>query len=136
MGGRGFPTSERALGREAGPRTAGTDRKSTRLNSSHSQISYAVFCLKNKTKLVREAIDELLKQARGGDSIVMNSSHATTTFTAYQFRLFQLMPALKPIDPLHLAALMKEEPQTSELLTKYPQGQQSVDPWLRDTPMK
>src|SRR2546430_16714647 len=26
------------------------DRKSTRLNSSHSQISYAVFCLKNKSK--------------------------------------------------------------------------------------
>src|SRR2546427_9325674 len=27
----------------------GADRKSTRLNSSHSQISYAVFCLKKKT---------------------------------------------------------------------------------------
>src|SRR5580693_5014283 len=27
------------------PRGAGTDRKSTRLNSSHSSISYAVFCL-------------------------------------------------------------------------------------------
>src|SRR2546430_12153060 len=27
----------------------GSDRKSTRLNSSHSQISYAVFCLKKKT---------------------------------------------------------------------------------------
>src|SRR5205085_7365462 len=27
----------------------GGDRKSTRLNSSHSQISYAVFCLKKKT---------------------------------------------------------------------------------------
>src|SRR2546430_12615468 len=27
----------------------GVDRKSTRLNSSHSQISYAVFCLKKKT---------------------------------------------------------------------------------------
>src|SRR2546430_12693714 len=27
---------------------AGQDRKSTRLNSSHSQISYAVFCLKKK----------------------------------------------------------------------------------------
>src|SRR2546430_9923622 len=27
------------------------DRKSTRLNSSHSQISYAVFCLKKKTIL-------------------------------------------------------------------------------------
>src|SRR5688572_31038697 len=29
----------------------GQDRKSTRLNSSHSQISYAVFCLKKKRKL-------------------------------------------------------------------------------------
>src|SRR2546430_13254106 len=28
---------------------SGKDRKSTRLNSSHSQISYAVFCLKKKT---------------------------------------------------------------------------------------
>src|SRR5205085_8524587 len=27
---------------------SGVDRKSTRLNSSHSQISYAVFCLKKK----------------------------------------------------------------------------------------
>src|SRR5688572_32674965 len=33
-------------------RSAGVmrDRKSTRLNSSHSQISYAVFCLKKKKK--------------------------------------------------------------------------------------
>src|SRR2546430_9187084 len=29
------------------------DRKSTRLNSSHSQISYAVFCLKKKKILVK-----------------------------------------------------------------------------------
>src|SRR5688572_32759879 len=28
------------------------DRKSTRLNSSHSQISYAVFCLKKKNKTI------------------------------------------------------------------------------------
>src|SRR2546427_5804351 len=31
-------------------RTRQPDRKSTRLNSSHSQISYAVFCLKKKKK--------------------------------------------------------------------------------------
>src|SRR5688572_32014570 len=30
--------------------TPKVDRKSTRLNSSHSQISYAVFCLKKKIK--------------------------------------------------------------------------------------
>src|SRR3989440_1331651 len=29
-----------------------TDRKSTRLNSSHDQISYAVFCLKKKKKQI------------------------------------------------------------------------------------
>src|SRR2546430_3059165 len=29
------------------------DRKSTRLNSSHSQISYAVFCLKKKQTVLR-----------------------------------------------------------------------------------
>src|SRR5689334_24761237 len=32
------------------PRAPGRDRKSTRLNSSHSSISYAVFCLKKKKK--------------------------------------------------------------------------------------
>src|SRR5690348_17605571 len=31
-------------------RRSGIDRKSTRLNSSHPSISYAVFCLKKKTK--------------------------------------------------------------------------------------
>src|SRR2546430_10193788 len=33
---------------QARPPIAAADRKSTRLNSSHSQISYAVFCLKKK----------------------------------------------------------------------------------------
>src|SRR2546430_7298336 len=32
------------------PPATSLDRKSTRLNSSHSQISYAVFCLKKKKK--------------------------------------------------------------------------------------
>src|SRR5438270_9404585 len=32
------------------------DRKSTRLNSSHSQISYAVFCLKKKNTIMTTTI--------------------------------------------------------------------------------
>src|SRR5688572_32731887 len=32
------------------------DRKSTRLNSSHSQISYAVFCLKKKTATIQKVV--------------------------------------------------------------------------------
>src|SRR5688572_32088054 len=53
-----FPISNRsrdvrdgllALASRRGVQTRfGVDRKSTRLNSSHSQISYAVFCLKKK----------------------------------------------------------------------------------------
>src|SRR2546429_1795584 len=50
-----FQPGERTLGKgdpAASPANAGThqiaDRKSTRLNSSHGYISYAVFCLKKK----------------------------------------------------------------------------------------
>src|SRR2546427_7407857 len=43
---RGVPFTRRTAASEPGR----TDRKSTRLNSSHSQISYAVFCLKKKKK--------------------------------------------------------------------------------------
>src|SRR5712691_10337292 len=45
--GRGGSTGP---GRDTGGSHRGIDRKSTRLNSSHSQISYAVFCLKKKKK--------------------------------------------------------------------------------------
>src|SRR5688572_31038678 len=46
---------------ETGDRRAGLlpDRKSTRLNSSHSQISYAVFCLKKKKKKKKNNIKHI-----------------------------------------------------------------------------
>src|SRR5690349_23726060 len=40
----------RVRDRPAAAEHAGLDRKSTRLNSSHVEISYAVFCLKKKKK--------------------------------------------------------------------------------------
>src|SRR5688572_32040044 len=40
----------------------GVDRKSTRLNSSHSQISYAVFCLKKKKKKKKKIKDQVKKK--------------------------------------------------------------------------
>src|SRR2546430_13180035 len=55
--GRGGCRGERRSDRAA--RRPDPDRKSTRLNSSHSQISYAVFCLKKKK--VRQEIRD-----RGG----------------------------------------------------------------------
>src|SRR3712207_7339227 len=43
-----FPSTSRKPSAKADRR----DRKSTRLNSSHANISYAVFCLKKKKKLL------------------------------------------------------------------------------------
>src|SRR2546427_7725493 len=44
----GEPIKEELIHRRIHEIKKGGDRKSTRLNSSHSQISYAVFCLKKK----------------------------------------------------------------------------------------
>src|SRR5438552_11265677 len=43
---------------------AGEDRKSTRLNSSHQIISYAVFCLKKKKKTNKIKQSETQKQTK------------------------------------------------------------------------
>src|SRR5689334_23821897 len=50
------------------------DRKSTRLNSSHSSISYAVFCLKKKKKKKK-------KKQKIKKNIIKNDS-TTTTITS------------------------------------------------------
>src|SRR5690606_40951830 len=47
------PTPSSATSRTTSP----GDRKSTRLNSSHVKISYAVFCLKKKNKRTRQQQD-------------------------------------------------------------------------------
>src|SRR2546430_5462874 len=60
-----YSTSDRCLRVSrtflASRRLPALDRKSTRLNSSHSQISYAVFCLKKKNKRshAQVSLDEL-----------------------------------------------------------------------------
>src|SRR5688572_32352005 len=52
---RAAPAVEPVGGRVDVVGVAERDRKSTRLNSSHSQISYAVFCLKKKKKKTKQA---------------------------------------------------------------------------------
>src|SRR5690349_5053494 len=64
--------------RELGPKIRAkrieveSDRKSTRLNSSHVEISYAVFCLKKKSVYVGQ-LTQLQRDA--GDSFLSNSLH-------------------------------------------------------------
>src|SRR2546430_10071398 len=56
------------------------DRKSTRLNSSHSQISYAVFCLKKKKKRIQIYIPE--PDRRRGCTLHAQDTYATVPAAA------------------------------------------------------
>src|SRR5438270_9322526 len=52
------------------------DRKSTRLNSSHSQISYAVFCLKKKKKKKKKTNTKKTTQNKQPTNIIITNTHA------------------------------------------------------------
>src|SRR2546426_2736925 len=73
----GWRPQRRARGSEHGRRSTFVriDRKSTRLNSSHLVISYAVFCLKKKKKKIECSV---AKDTRVGDtqiSILVETRH-------------------------------------------------------------
>src|SRR2546429_7067489 len=67
-------TCKPALGERTSMEAPIEDRKSTRLNSSHGYISYAVFCLKKKKK------HKALKHSRESD---ITYSHASSTYRSY-----------------------------------------------------
>src|SRR2546430_10331093 len=70
---------------------ASRDRKSTRLNSSHSQISYAVFCLKKKNFRIASvskpltAADVVLLYEQGKLDLDAPLLRYVTTFTDYGY---------------------------------------------------
>src|SRR2546430_3993952 len=51
------------------------DRKSTRLNSSHSQISYAVFCLKKKKKKIKQSTNKDHTARRDGNQLASQNNN-------------------------------------------------------------
>src|SRR5437588_2413123 len=54
------------------------DRKSTRLNSSHTVISYAVFCLKKKTKKAETENRSLNSKSTDDTTRSWDNTHAST----------------------------------------------------------
>src|SRR2546430_13696927 len=62
----------RTVARKGPAVSSNRDRKSTRLNSSHSQISYAVFCLKKKTHNSRRSADHNFRN-RFGASLLQDA---------------------------------------------------------------
>src|SRR5690242_19732607 len=71
----------------------GQDRKSTRLNSSHMSISYAVFCLKNKND-GRPQVDAVLRRQGEGTAKWYGIFYDTTTAptTLYTLSLHDALP--------------------------------------------
>src|SRR5688572_24631705 len=69
---RWFSTSTRSTSGAPGSR----DRKSTRLNSSHSQISYAVFCLKKQNQRTQPRSTPARRDTRGGRRAAGDRSHS------------------------------------------------------------
>src|SRR5438309_8964151 len=64
-------TAPRDTDDRASPRRSSLDRKSTRLNSSHSSISYAVFCLKKKkTNNNIKLLEQILKHHRDNHLLI------------------------------------------------------------------
>src|SRR5258705_10075603 len=70
----GLGCSSRRLRRA---RPSGQDRKSTRLNSSHLGISYAVFCLKKKKKRNEDSSDTISLDGKDACRVLVNDSNDT-----------------------------------------------------------
>src|SRR5438270_4687107 len=73
---RGRHPGRVAIGRQRQP--VRRDRKSTRLNSSHSQISYAVFCLKKKKKKKKKKKTKTKKNNNKKHHRITNTNNYTT----------------------------------------------------------
>src|SRR5204863_5765388 len=56
------------------------DRKSTRLNSSHVEISYAVFCLKKKKKKKKKKMNKLCRVKQYKISSIYNTRNTHMTY--------------------------------------------------------
>jgi hypothetical protein len=95
--------------------------------------------------LVHQAIDVLLDEARKRaqkesessqpTNISLSSAKGALAFSSYyDYRLFQLLPVLKTIDPEQADKLLKERQDVQTLLTKYPGGMSSLSPEMSAPP--
>jgi tetratricopeptide (TPR) repeat protein len=87
--------------------------------------------------MVKDAITELLRQAentgdgspRQPEKISMSSAQGSVSMNSfYEWRLFQLLPVLKEVDPDEADRLLKKYQAVQSALNQYPQGTQSLAP--------
>ncbi len=90
---------------------------------------------------VLEAIDLLLKTAKekteqtDENQVTFGTSKGSVSFSAYEYRLFELLPVLEDLDPPRAKSLLEDHAAVSSALQKHPAGLASLDPRYRDTPL-
>jgi hypothetical protein len=84
-----------------------------------------------------DAIHQVLDESRSyAIEINLGSASGKIAFKdLYQYRLFELLPVLRELDAGEAEKLLSDSQQAQAQLQKFPNGMQSLDPTIRDTPL-
>jgi len=87
---------------------------------------------------VLAAIGQILDEAQSNKApITLRSASASASFNnAYEYRIFELLPILRELDNAEAERLLEASIQAKTQLERLPNGIQSLDPTIRDTPQK
>jgi hypothetical protein len=88
-------------------------------------------------ELALEAIHQVLDAAehRAGTGVTLNATSGNLGFAAeYDYRVFELLPVLRQLDDEEADKILKDSQQTQLQLKQFPNGIQSLDPSIKDTP--
>lgn len=86
--------------------------------------------------LIMQAIDDVLNRAKESDAdshmqVEISSLKGSASFDSlYSMRLFELLPIIKSLDPSKAEQLLRENPASTRMLERYPQGMRSLDSGL------
>src|SRR5438067_1599010 len=83
------------------------DRKSTRLNSSHVSISYAVFCLKKKMNAYTQFRHCATSKSRRNNAS-NSTKHKSTDLSGWR-QIISLITLFSETNPLHLVAVKLDQ---------------------------
>jgi len=88
--------------------------------------------------VILEAVHQVLDEAQSDKStITLQSASTNASFnTAYEYRVFELLPILTELDSAEADRLLESSVQARSQLQRLPSGVQSLDPTIRDTALK
>jgi tetratricopeptide (TPR) repeat protein len=90
---------------------------------------------------VLAAIDDILDQAKEhppadeDNNISYSTGKGSVQFTWYEYRVFEFLPVLDELDSARADSLRRDQAKVASALQKYPRGLQSLNPYLRNSPL-